>query len=105
MDINQVGERTFEFVMKIISIVTTAIGVEIQCSVFPCQEIPNVADFFAWQIVCDLLELKVIYFDENSWTCLGPGAKHGLEKIFPNLAEGRMLESAKALYRNMNVID
>ena len=75
-----------------------------QCSVFLFQEIPNVADFFAWQIVCDLLELKVISFDENSWTCLGPGAKHGLKKIFPNLAEGRMLDPAKASNRNMNVL-
>ena len=40
--------------------------------------------FFAWQILCDLLETRVIGENtDNQWTCLGPGAKNGLRRIFP----------------------
>ena len=45
--------------------------------------IPNVGDFFAWQILCDLLESKVLGSNtDNQWACLGPGAKNGLRRIF-----------------------
>ena len=45
--------------------------------------IPNVGDFFAWQILCDLLECKVLGWNtDNQWACLGPGAKNGLRRIF-----------------------
>ena len=46
------------------------------------KSIQNIGNFFAWQICCDFLELRLINFDENSWTCLGPGAKAGLRRIF-----------------------
>lgn len=42
----------------------------------------NIDVFFAWQIVCDLLELNVLKQDENSWVVLGPGARAGLARIF-----------------------
>ena len=46
--------------------------------------IPNVGAFFAWQILCDLLETRVLGKNtDNQWTCLGPGAKNGLRRIFP----------------------
>ena len=46
--------------------------------------IPNVGAFFAWQILCDLLETRVLGRNtDNQWTCLGPGAKNGLRRIFP----------------------
>ena len=56
-------------------------------SVKMCQdvilEIPNVGDFFAWQILCDLLESKILgKITDNQWACLGPGAKNGLRRIF-----------------------
>ena len=38
------------------------------------KSITNIGPFFAWQICCDFLELKMINFDENAWTCLGPWA-------------------------------
>ena len=45
--------------------------------------IPNVGAFFAWQILCDLLECKVLGWNtDNQWACLGPGAKNGLRRIF-----------------------
>ena len=45
--------------------------------------IPNVGDFFAWQILCDLLECKVLGSNtDDQWACLGPGAKNGLRRIF-----------------------
>ena len=52
-----------------------------------CQEailkIPNVGAFFAWQILCDLLECKILGDNtDNQWACLGPGAKNGLRRIF-----------------------
>ena len=45
----------------------------------------NIDVFFAWQIVCDLLELNILKQDENSWVVLGPGAKAGLGRIFSNV--------------------
>ena len=45
------------------------------------KEIPYVGPFFAWQITADLMELKLIKL-LDTWTELGPGAKHGLEQIF-----------------------
>ena len=45
--------------------------------------LPNVGPFFAWQILCDLLETRVLGDNtDNQWTCLGPGAKNGLRRIF-----------------------
>ena len=47
------------------------------------QSIPNVGGFFAWQMLCDLLEARVLgECTDNQWTCLGPGAKNGLSRIF-----------------------
>ena len=42
----------------------------------------NIKDFFAWQIVCDLLELNILKMDENSWVVLGPNARVGLSRMF-----------------------
>ena len=45
---------------------------------------PNIGAFFAWQILCDLLENRVLGANtDNQWVCLGPGGKSGLRKIFP----------------------
>ena len=47
------------------------------------MKIPNVGPFFAWQILCDLLECKILGSNtDNQWVCLGPGAKDGLRRIF-----------------------
>lgn len=45
-------------------------------------QVDNVGKFFAWQVLCDLLEAKVIPFTENEWVKLGPGAIGGLKAIF-----------------------
>merc|ERR1712029_628567 len=46
-------------------------------------DIPNVAEFFGWQILCDLLESKVLGPNtDNQWVYLGPGAKKGLKRVF-----------------------
>ena len=48
------------------------------------RTIPYVGDFFANQILCDLLECRIFgsNVSEDQWVCLGPGAKHGLRRIF-----------------------
>ena len=46
------------------------------------KSITNIGPFVAWQICCDFLELRMINYDENTWTCLGPGAKLGPMRIF-----------------------
>jgi hypothetical protein len=45
--------------------------------------IPNVGPFFAWQIVCDLLESGVLptYDDAETFTVLGPGALAGARLV------------------------
>ena len=45
----------------------------------------NIDVFFAWQIICDLLEFNILKMDENSWVVLGPGARAGLSRIFSNV--------------------
>lgn len=49
------------------------------------QSVQNVGPFYAWQIVCDLLEAGVLpklRERENEYVLLGPGAKLGLRYIF-----------------------
>jgi len=66
------------------------------------KSITNIGDFFAWQICCDFLELKLISFDENTWTCLGPGAKAGLKRIFSVNPDRDGLELAQKLTKIMD---
>ena len=50
---------------------------------FIIKEVPGVGKFMSWQILCDLLELRQLGdCTDNQWTCLGPGARNGLHKIF-----------------------
>jgi hypothetical protein len=49
-------------------------------------QVDNVGKFFAWQVLCDLLEAKVIPFNENDWVKLGPGAVGGLKAVFGKAA-------------------
>ena len=38
---------------------------------------------YLFQVLCDLLESRVLgACTDNQWTCLGPGAKSGLRRIF-----------------------
>jgi len=47
------------------------------------KTIENVGPFFAWQIVCDLIEAGLIKAaEEDRWVALGPGALAGLERVF-----------------------
>lgn len=54
------------------------------------RELENVGNFFAWQIVCDMLESKLLSSGENSFVVLGPGAKRGLERIFNDTSESHV---------------
>ena len=48
------------------------------------MKIRNVGNFFAWQILCDLLETNILGPNsDDQWVWLGPGAKDGLERVFP----------------------
>ena len=60
--------------------------------------IPNVGDFLEWQILCDLLECKVLGSNtDNQWVCLGPGAKKGLRRIFGKGTTREELENTRLL--------
>ena len=80
--------RTFDYVKKNVKNLTTEIvRAAKQRSNKSCQtillKIPNCGNFFAWQILCDLLECKILgYLTDNQWACLGPGAKNGLRRVF-----------------------
>jgi hypothetical protein len=52
---------------------------------YEVKKLPNVGNFFAWQIMCDLIESRALpqAFGEHEWVALGPGARAGLERIFP----------------------
>jgi len=43
--------------------------------------IDNLGDFYAYQIVCDMVEIGLLKFSDDSWTCLGPGALKGLKEV------------------------
>jgi len=43
--------------------------------------IDNLGDFYAYQIVCDMVEIGLLKFSDDSWTCLGPGALKGLQEV------------------------
>ena len=80
--------KTLEFVKKNISSLTAEVVAGARKrSNRDCfraiLKIPNVGDFFAWQILTDLLECRVLGVNtDNQWTCLGPGAKNGLRRVF-----------------------
>ena len=80
--------QTLEFVQKNISglsekVVAGAKARSNRDSFKAILTIPNVGEFFAWQILADLLECRVLGENtDNQWTCLGPGAKNGLRRIF-----------------------
>ena len=92
--------QTLEFVKKNISGLTAEVvaGAR-QRSTRVCFQailkIPNVGEFFAWQILTDLLECRVLGENtDNQWTCLGPGAKNGLRRIFQlDSSEGELRHS------------
>ena len=73
-----------------------------------CQDIilriPNVGAFFAWQILCDLLECKILgYLTDNQWACLGPGAKNGLRRVFSlETTKGELFHTRLLIYRTHN---
>lgn len=71
------------------------------------KTLPNVGDFFAWQIYCDLVESAVLksYSSDHCW--LGPGARNGLllisrsKSVFTKLTP---IEQAKRLVSRQNKV-
>ena len=79
---------TFDFLQKNINLLTSnVVAAAKKRSTKACQDailkIPNVGPFFAWQILCDLLESQILGSNtDNQWVMLGPGAENGLRRIF-----------------------
>jgi hypothetical protein len=44
--------------------------------------LPRIRNFYAWQCMADLLESKVVNFDENEWCFLGPGPIRAFEMMY-----------------------
>lgn len=69
-------------------------------------EIPAIGRFFAYEIACDLTYAKTFYkvdmvsFDINSYTNVGPGAKVGLDRIFPDRERTPYIDLIFWLYNN-----
>ena len=63
-------------------------------------------NFFAWQILCDLLESRVLGANtDNQWACLGPGAGNGLRKLFPLDSSSKGELKLTRLLRNICALD
>mmetsp|Transcript_12517 Transcript_12517/g.41280 ORF Transcript_12517/g.41280 Transcript_12517/m.41280 type:complete len:189 (-) Transcript_12517:107-673(-) len=62
------------------------------------ESLKGVGSFFAWQIVCDLIEENRVRFDPD-WALLGPGAIRGLKLLFPKVKEKKALELLPLLAR------
>jgi hypothetical protein len=61
------------------------------------RQLPSVGPFFAWQIVCDLVESGVVPSDDD-WALLGPGARAGAALVrvdLPPLDVARWLRDAQ----------
>jgi len=103
MGFNRFCETMKEVLKKIESFTKNIVAAEsLQQCFFMLKSITNIGPFFAWQISCDFLELKLINFDENTWTCLGPGAKAGLRRIFTVKSDREELELAQKLTKIMD---
>lgn len=48
------------------------------------REVHCVGAFIAYEVCCDLMYSKAIPFVENDWANVGPGAKTGVELLYPN---------------------
>ena len=61
--------------------------------------LPGFAQFFSWQVMCDLMEAKVTAFDEDEWVKLGPGAARGLSLAYGGKAipKAKLVDYAKSL--------
>lgn len=66
------------------------------------RKLPGIGPFFGWQILCDLEESRCLQFD-GSFVELGPGAKDGLQKIFPE-PTGRELRLAQELVKHQSIV-
>ena len=70
------------------------------------KKVPHVGNFFAWQILCYLLECKILGANtDNQWTSLGPGAKKGLNILFPDCHPGHVNLYLTRLLRDLCAID
>ena len=50
------------------------------------RAVQGCGNFFAWQILCDLTESRVLgSVTDNQWTKLGPGAQMGIRMVFDGL--------------------
>ena len=63
------------------------------------RTIKHIGDFLAWQMTADLMELKLVHYNENTFTFLGPGARAGLQKVLGQSALRDQLQSTKQLTR------
>lgn len=55
---------------------------DMQEAYYHIQKINRVRNFFAWQVLADMLEAKAVNFDENSWAYLGPGPLRAMELMY-----------------------
>jgi len=62
------------------------------------KDINYLGDFYAYQIVSDMVEIGLLKFSEDSWTCLGPGAHKGLQEV---RAEGMFNVGDQELVRRL----
>lgn len=55
------------------------------------RSLPCIAGFMSYEIYCDLTYTKWFKYKDNDFVNVGPGAKFGLELIFPNLFVNRKI--------------
>ena len=67
------------------------------------RSIENIGPFFAWQITCDLLQSNILGdCDEHDFALFGPGAKSGLQYIFPDISDH--IDICKVLVQNQSKV-
>ena len=65
------------------------------------KEVPHLGDFNSWQIMCDLTEIGLLKYPEDSFVMLGPGAYKGLGNVLNESAKAKPMENTKLLTKFM----
>lgn len=65
------------------------------------RSVPQLGDFFAWQVVLDLVDAGIVR-DDPDWVVMGPGAVAGARLINPR---GTPLGTARAVWASQDVVD
>ena len=76
--------QTYGIIKSLTDRVLREPGADFQLAHKRLQEIEHIGDFIAFEILSDLAYTNAVEWDENTWANAGPGAREGLQLLFPD---------------------